>query len=397
MKDLKKWKADPSKGEVFTPIELVNLILDKIPSDVWTNPNSTFLDPCMGTGVFLIEIVRRLVYIYGYSELDAKSRVYGYEIRVKYINRMLRRGFLNVQHKDFLCDEIKMKFDVVIGNPPYQKKVGPRKTEAIWPKFVEKSFEICKEGGYVSLIHPNGWRNVDGNYKNVQNKIKSKNLIYLSINSVESGQQIFKVTTPFDWYLVQNCSNIGKNKIKFEDGNEKIIDLSKLDLIPNKFFDKIINLIAKKDEKTVVVLYSRSDYGSDKKHMSKTINGKNTYPCVYSILSNGNINLMYSTNKDKGHFGIPKVVVGNGANPTCFIDYEGKYGLTQFAFGIIDTADNLSKIEKVIKSKEFQKINLSTKYVATAGNPLIYPKIIKLFRKDFWKEFLDENGNVREL
>ena len=103
-----KWKSDPSKGEVFTPIGLVCKILDKIPEEVWKNPNSTFLDPCMGKGTFLLEIVRRLVYIYGYTEDDAKSRVYGYDIRVKYINHLQRRGFLNVRHKDFLNEIIKM-------------------------------------------------------------------------------------------------------------------------------------------------------------------------------------------------------------------------------------------------------------------------------------------------
>ena len=173
-----KWKADSSKGEVFTPIELVYNILDKIPDKVWRNPNATFLDPCMGKGTFLLEIVRRLVYIYGYTEEDAKSRVYGYDIRVKYINHLTRRGLKNVRHTDFLNDIIKMEFDVVLGNPPYQEKVGPNKTESLWNKFVKKSFQVCKENGYVSLIHPNGWRNIDGKYKDVQQLIKEKNLKY---------------------------------------------------------------------------------------------------------------------------------------------------------------------------------------------------------------------------
>jgi len=32
-----KWKDDPSKGEVFTPIGLVKEMLDKIPEEVWRN------------------------------------------------------------------------------------------------------------------------------------------------------------------------------------------------------------------------------------------------------------------------------------------------------------------------------------------------------------------------
>lgn len=56
----------------------------------------------MGKGTFLLEIVRRLVYIYGYTENDVKSRVFGYDVRVKFINHLQRRGFVNTRHKDFL-------------------------------------------------------------------------------------------------------------------------------------------------------------------------------------------------------------------------------------------------------------------------------------------------------
>jgi 16S rRNA G966 N2-methylase RsmD len=149
-----KWKADPSKGEVFTPIGLVKEMLDKIPEEVWRNPDSVFLDPCMGKGTFLIEIVDRLTYIYGYTEKDAKSRVYGYDIRVKYINYLQRRGFINVRHKDFLNEIIKMKFDVVLGNPPFQdgtKKGGQNK---IYLDITKQSLSLLKDDGILCFITP---------------------------------------------------------------------------------------------------------------------------------------------------------------------------------------------------------------------------------------------------
>ncbi len=52
--------ANLSSDEVFTPPNLVNDILDLLPSEIWQDDTVTFLDPVAKTGVFLREISRRL-------------------------------------------------------------------------------------------------------------------------------------------------------------------------------------------------------------------------------------------------------------------------------------------------------------------------------------------------
>ena len=62
--------ANLSNDEVFTPPELANQMLDTVAdawadahdgASIWQNPDVTFLDPFTKSGVFLREIVRRLV------------------------------------------------------------------------------------------------------------------------------------------------------------------------------------------------------------------------------------------------------------------------------------------------------------------------------------------------
>ena len=387
------WKSNPSKGEVFTPIGLVRMIINKIPNEVWTNPDSTFIDLCMGKGVFLIEIVRRLVDIYGYSEEDAKSRVFGYDIHVKYVNYLKRRGYKNVFHKDSLKELFKMKFDVVLGNPPYQKQVGPNKTEAIWPKFVEKAFEICKDGGYVSMIHPSGWRDIKGNFEKIKNILKSKDITYLNMNDFDEGQKVFGVGTNFDWYVVHNINNTNKlTFIKTIDGYVNEHNLNNLDFIPSGMIDSFEKIVAKKDEETVNVLYSRSDYGTDKRHMSKVKTEEHIYPCVYTITKRDGLKYFYSTNNKNGHFGQTKLIWSNGLGTYPILDESGKFGLTQFSYGIIDNIENLKLIKKVFESTLFIQL---MNFIKFTNNKYHY-KLISTFRKDFWKEFLDEDGNIIE-
>lgn len=48
-------------GQVFTPAELVDEMLDKLPSEVWSNKDLTWCDPSCGNGNFLVAIKKRLM------------------------------------------------------------------------------------------------------------------------------------------------------------------------------------------------------------------------------------------------------------------------------------------------------------------------------------------------
>ena len=91
----------------------------------------------------------------------------------------------------------------------------------------------------------------------------------------------------------------------------------------------------------------------------------------------------YSSEKN-GHFDIPKVIWSNGLGTYPIIDKNGKYGLTQFSYGIIDDKKNLNKIKLSLENTNFIKL---MEYVKFTNNKYNY-KVIALFKKDFWKEFI---------
>lgn len=76
-------------GEVFTPPELVNEILDQLPPEVWNDPTKTWLDNSCGEGAFLIQIKTRLMEGLKSWEPDPQKReqhilnnqIYGVELQ----------------------------------------------------------------------------------------------------------------------------------------------------------------------------------------------------------------------------------------------------------------------------------------------------------------------------
>lgn len=69
--------ANLSNDEVFTPPEIVNKMLDMLPQELFESSETTFLDPCCKTGVFLREIAKRLL----------KNQMLGYEKVIESINQ----------------------------------------------------------------------------------------------------------------------------------------------------------------------------------------------------------------------------------------------------------------------------------------------------------------------
>ena len=176
----------------FDITQLVDEILDQLPSEVWSSSTTTFLDPAIGGGQFVYAIENRLRNA-GHSDENISLRVYGYESNRMRINFAVNKYKMIGTYTNavFLEAESNMKFDVVVGNPPYQesKEHGKKVTGngALWVKFTLKAIELCKDKGHVAFIIPDSWTaptyDLMGSRKSIFNDyFKKYNLTHINFN-----------------------------------------------------------------------------------------------------------------------------------------------------------------------------------------------------------------------
>jgi hypothetical protein len=404
-------------GEVFTPLELIIDMFSQLPDDIWQNTELKWLDPASGIGNFLIVVYYKLMDSLKPKILDDKQRskhiienmLYMVELNstnfhvcnkiFKMINpdaipNIVECDFLNEfnPNKIFNID----KFNLIVGNPPFHKKVGPNKKQKIWHFFVIDSInKYLNDSGYLVFVHPNGWRDIKGDYIKVLRLIKSRELLSLTMRDYKDGVLTFGGSaTNYDYYCLKNTLN-DKNLTLVNDIDHKsyILNLNNYDFIPSGKFEIFEKILGKGCDK-VELLYSSIKYETRGKPKSnyeviKISKPGFEYKIINTITKKRGPQILYSNARDDVLF-VPKVVWSNGTGTYPFIDIKGEYGLTQFSYGIKDVPDNLHKIKMAMETDDFIQL---MKYLMGRADKYKY-KIIGTFKKDFYEYFLEKDNKI---
>ena len=234
-------------GEVFTPLELIREKCEKIPKDFWSNPNVKVLDPCCGIGNY--EVVLIEYFMNGLKDKipDEKKRMSHITNEILYcydicpINISLCKMITNIKNvycKDFLTSEFNIKFDLVIGNPPYQEVNKKNKSihgkENLYTKFIRKGLSLIKNDGFLLYITPTSWLGPTG----ILEEMLEYNFLYLNINECE--KHFIKVGSTFSYYLIKKNSFSKK-----ERKNRKVCKIKEKTKVICKYNNKIYNSFIK--------------------------------------------------------------------------------------------------------------------------------------------------------
>jgi type I restriction-modification system DNA methylase subunit len=128
-----------STGEVFTPTDLVQVTLDHLPQELFTDPTKTFIDPACGDGQFLSEILIRKIEN-GSTFEQALSTIYGVDLmedNVELCRERLLCGREDLRH-------IVERNIVVANGLEYDYLFG--ENETFGPN---EMFEICPSCGNI--------------------------------------------------------------------------------------------------------------------------------------------------------------------------------------------------------------------------------------------------------
>lgn len=88
--------------EVFTPTDLINLMIEDIPIEQLKNPNSRFMDNCAGSGNFIVGLYEALQEYHSKDHI-INNMLYAVELMEDNHKEMCRRLDITADHPHFVC------------------------------------------------------------------------------------------------------------------------------------------------------------------------------------------------------------------------------------------------------------------------------------------------------
>lgn len=302
---LKPKKADQKQyGEVFTPMNFINdsmlkdlekYYMDKYGKLIWNDKNITFYDPAAGMGNFPIAIYYKL--LDGLSKVipnvnERKKHILENQLYMGELNKkncfIIKQIFdinnlykLNLYNGDTLVIDInkifnKNKFDVIIGNPPYNEELTKTGARPLYNKFIEYYVDKCN---IITFVVPSRWFSGGKGLDNFRNMmLNRKDIVY--INNFNDATKVFgnhvDIKGGVNYFLIDKNYN---GLCKY-DGS--LIKLNNFDIIIDSKYYNIINKVSIYDKLTNIYLGRYFGIETNDKNLMNSNKDNNLIKCYVS-------------------------------------------------------------------------------------------------------------------
>lgn len=279
-------KDRKTNGAFFTPSYIVDYIIETV------NPqyNNKVIDLSCGSGAFILGLLKYYVSNHKKTVIQCiKDNIYGVDIldynikRCKLLivlfglihNEIVVEEDINIHVADSLKKKWEMKFDVVVGNPPYVKfqdldenvrdyllnnwettKLG---TYNLYFAFFELGLKVLKENGKLGYITPNNYfTSLSGEY--LRAFFQSKKCVYKIIDF--SCTKVFDVQTYTAITFLNKKYNEGIEYDKIEEGEKTATFLKNIKTTVNLYSDLSIKkwrLLCDEERKNIYAIENSGD------------------------------------------------------------------------------------------------------------------------------------------
>jgi hypothetical protein len=393
-----KQKEKQENGEVFTPMCLVFEMLDNLDKhyitehgrSIFTEPSFKWFDPASGMGNFPVAVYLKLMErIPIPNDEDRKKHIIENMLYMSELNKknvfishqifnMNNQYKLNLYEGDTLeLDIVSVwgvdSFDVILGNPPYNKggirshtgKQLGDKNETIWTKFIEKSFEWLKPDGVLAFINPLSWLKKS---HSLHNEMLEKHIVWMKLWDNSQSKGMINADIPISLYVLQNKKNTTNKKTEIisilkrrsltTTSTEYLNPTYSIPLAFHSIFGKLVSFIETRnlqlEYKTKTIKSSGTKAKIPTEYTLEDMWAVDTYTIKEGLMVKKATEQHPDANKRK-------LIISNKASFTgAFID-EGKISLTgNHKFYIL--GDKLELVKKMLDYKIINIIGHYTKY-----------------------------------
>ena len=300
------------KGIYYTPYKLVHDCIGYLNDNNLLSDGHDIVDPCCGTGNFLLECARfgcPIENLHGFDSDILSVFLCRINLALATMTKNVELLEKNIVHTDSLLLETSNAYDICVGNPPWGYEFSTEETKKLskmfetakgktiesFSVFIEQSLKMIKQGGVISFILPESITNVKLHECVRKHIVNNSNLlrvrywgdIFDGINCPAINLTLRKVSVPTQTeidvqdnlrtFTIENIRQIGSNNWNLNVDDFEYGILSAMQSIDIKYLkgnaDFALGIVTGNNEKYI--------HHEKKDNAEPVLRGSDIYKYVY--------------------------------------------------------------------------------------------------------------------